>query len=615
VNRSHTLPAPHRAGARGPGLWHATVMTSASHPRLLDDPNLRRLLRMVLEQRKVLAFGLVATAIVAATEPLLAKLTGIMTDRALFERSASALWLPAAFVGLFMVRGVASFASSYLLNRISQRVLVDLRTTMFERMLRWPSSTFENLPSGIVISKFVNEATNALNLAAEVLSTAVRDTLVVIGLIVMLVYYNWQLTLVTLVVGPIIAFTLRGFSRRLRRLNVENQAMLGEMTRTVQEAHEGQRVVKVYDGGAYENERFGLINAKLRGFAMRMQVAWSAATPVTQIVGAIGVAIVMTIALWQVRETKATPGEFVTFLAAALLLLPALRHLAALNGPIARMAAGAESVFRMIDLPPEEETGTRELERASGHVEFRAVGFRYPEAAVEALRGFSLDVRAGEMIALVGPSGAGKTTVINLLPRFLRPTAGDILLDGVSIADLTLASLRRQLALVSQDVVLFDDTIAANIAYGGQRGATKERIRAAAEAAYLLPFIESLPQGFDTRIGESAVKLSGGQRQRLSIARAILKDAPILLLDEATSALDSESERYIQASLERLMQGRTTFVVAHRLSTIERADRIVVLDQGRIVEVGGHASLLAAGGLYAHLHSIQFAQPASERSS
>lgn len=596
-------------------------MTAAPQsPRLLDDPNLRRLFGMVLSHRKPLVVALLATAVAAATDPLLAKLTGVLTDRALLvDDFRTVMWFPLAFVGLFAVRGMANFAGSYLLNRISQSILMDLRMTMFERMLRWPSATFEQMPSSVVISKFVNEATNALNLAAEVLSTAVRDTLIVLGLLLMLVYYNWQLTLVTLLIAPGIALTLRSFSKRLRRLNVENQTMLGEMTRAIQEAHEGRRVVKIYHGEDYENERFRHINARLRGFAMRMQVAWSAATPITQVVGATGVAILMMVALWQARGTQASPGDFVTFLTAALLLLPALRRLSALNGPLARMAAGAQSVFGMMDVPIEEETGSRTLARARGKVEFRHVSFRYPESTANALIDFNLSVAPGEMIALVGPSGSGKTTLINLIPRFISPTDGEIALDGNPIHELTLASLRQQIALVSQDVVLFDDTVTANIAYGAQRDATKEQIRTAAEAAFLLPLIESLPQGFDTPIGESAVRLSGGQRQRISIARALLKDAPILLLDEATSSLDSESERYIQTSLERLMHGRTTFVVAHRLSTIERADRIAVLEHGRLIEIGGHRQLLARGGLYAHLYEIQFAthspEPTTERVS
>ena len=591
-------------------------MTSSSppQPRLLDDPNLRRLFGMVLGHRKVLGFALLATAVAAATDPILAKLTGVLTDRALLERDSSSLmWLPLAFVGLFIVRGFASFASSYLLNRISQSVLMNLRMTMFDRMLRWPAATFEQMPSSVVISKFVNEATNALNLAAEVLSTAVRDSLIVVGLLLMLLYYNWKLTLVALTIAPVIALTLRAFNRRLRRLNVENQVMLGEMTRSVQEVHEGRRVVKIYDGEGYENERFRHINARLRGFAMRMQVAWSAATPLTQIAGAFGLAVLMMVALWQARDTQLSAGDFVTFLAAALLLLPALRHLASLNGPLARMAAAAQSVFGMMDLPTEEDTGTTTLKKATGKVEFRRVSFRYPNTTADALTSIDLSVAPGEMVALVGPSGGGKTTLINLIPRFITPSTGEILLDGLPINELTLASLRRQIALVSQDIVLFDDTVAANIAYGGQSGASKERVQEVAEAAFLLPLIESLPKGFDTPIGESAVRLSGGQRQRISIARALLKDAPILLLDEATSALDSESERYIQTSLERLMQGRTTLVVAHRLSTIERADRIVVLEHGRIVEIGSHRELLSRGGLYAHLYEIQFATHSPEK--
>ena len=576
-------------------------------PSFYRDPIFRRLFARVLGHRRLLSFAFVGMVVTAAIDPAVARLTGLLLDQSLHANDLSAvLWLPPAFVGLIFLRGLSTFASALLLNRVSQAVLVDLRAEMFDRLLRWPQSTIEATPSGIVVSKFLNEASNALNLAAEVMTTAVRDSLTVVALLALLLYFNWQLTLLTLLIAPLIALVLRTFSARLRRLNLGNQDMLGEMTRAVQEAHEGSRVIKLYDGYAYEHGRFAQINDKLRRFSMKMQAAWSAGTPLTQLIAAIGLSIVMTVGLLQAREQNLSPGDFVTFLAAALLMLPALRGLAGLNGPLARMLAAGESVFAVIDSAGEEDTGTRRIERARGRIELRAVSFAYPGAAQPAVEDIELVVEPGEVIALVGPSGAGKTTLINLIPRFIRPTAGRILLDGIDIAELQLASLRRQIALVSQDVVLFDDTIAANIAYGGSRGASDEAIRAAADAAYLLPFIESLPDGFATRIGENAVKLSGGQRQRLSIARALLKDAPILLLDEATSALDSESERYIQASLERLMKGRTTFVVAHRLSTIEAASRIVVLESGRIVESGRHAELLARGGLYSHLHRIQF---------
>jgi subfamily B ATP-binding cassette protein MsbA len=589
------------------------MAASDTRPSFYSDPVFRRLVAKVIVHKRLLMLACAAMSITAVVDPLMARLTGALLDRGFYQRdSAAVLWLPPAFIGLFFLRGLSTFASSLLLNRVSQAVLVDLRATMFERLLRWPQSTIEGAPSGLVISKFLNEASNALNLAAEVMTTAVRDTLTVIALLALLLYYNWQLTLLTLLIAPLIALVLRRFSGRLRRLSLENQAMLGEMTRAVQEAHEGSRVIKVYDGFDYERGRFAAINDKLRRFSMKMQAAWAAGTPLTQLIAATGLSIVIATALWQARTAQLSPGEFVTFLAAAMLLLPALRGLAGLNGPLARMLAAGESVFAMIDSGVEEDRGTRTLERARGRIEFQTVSFAYPGAAGAAVEHVNLHVAPGEMIALVGPSGAGKTTIINLIPRFISPSSGRILLDGIDMQELRLASLRSQIALVSQDVVLFDDSIAANIAYGGCRGAAPEEIRGAADAAYLLPFIESLPDGFETRIGENAVKLSGGQRQRLSIARALLKDAPILLLDEATSALDSESERFIQASLDRLMKGRTTFVVAHRLSTIEAASRIVVLEAGRIVEVGRHAELLARGGLYSHLHRIQFSAPPTE---
>jgi subfamily B ATP-binding cassette protein MsbA len=585
---------------------------SSSRPPLFRDPVFRRLASRVFAHKGTLALAILAMVIASSTEPLLPKLTGMLVDKGLVEREASAaIWLPLAFVGLFVVRGVAGFASSMLLNRISQAVLVDLRAQMFDKLLAWPQSTLEATPSGLVITKFVNEASNALNAAAEIMTTAIRDSLTVALLIGVLLYYNWQLTLVTLVVAPLIVLALRAFGKRMRRLSLESQAMLGELTRSVQEAHDGGRVIRIYGAQTQERERFAAINNKLRRFAMKMQVGWSGATPVTQFIAAIGMAVVFSMALWQARSQALSAGDFVTFLTAALMLLAPLRHLAALNGPVARMMAAGESVFAMIDSEAEIETGSRTLERARGDVCFDGVTFRYPGAAAAAVESLTLNVRAGEMVALVGPSGAGKTTLINLLPRFIEPTDGRILLDGVPLRDVTRGSLRAQMALVSQDVMLFDDSIAANISFGATRGASDAQIRAAAEAAFLMPWIDSLPEGLGTRIGENAVKLSGGQRQRLSIARALLKDAPILLLDEATSALDSDSERYIQASLERLMKGRTTFVVAHRLSTIERADRIVVMEGGRIVEQGSHAHLLAAGGLYSHLHRIQFSAPAA----
>lgn len=588
--------------------------TTSHRPSLVHDPVFRRLARLVLEHKPTLAVATLAMAVTAGTEAALARLSGKMVDTAFVSGDPGAgVWLPFAFVGLIGLRGLANFASSMLLNRVSQFVLLQLRGQMFGTLLAWPQARVEDTPSGLVTSKFVNEASNALNAAAEVMSTAVRDTLSIVALLGVLLYFNWQLTLFAVMAVPAVAFVLRRLSRRLRRLSGGFQDTLGDLTRAVQEAHEGSRVIKVYGAEAQERERFDRINLALRRFATKMQVSWSAATPLSQLIAAIGLSTMFSLGIWQMQAGTVSAGDFVTFVAAAIMILNPVRGLASLSGPLARMLAAGESVFALIDSAPEQETGDRDIGRAAGRVSFDRVSFAYPGAAEPVLTAVSLDVAAGETVALVGPSGAGKTTLINLIPRFLEPTAGEIRIDGLPIRELSRASLRRQIALVSQDVVLFDDTLAANIAFGATRGVTASKIRAAAEAAYLLPLIESLPQGLESRVGENATKLSGGQRQRLSIARALLKDAPILLLDEATSALDSESERFIRASLERLMRGRTTFVVAHRLSTIEGADRIVVLESGRIVEIGRHAELLARGGLYSHLYSIQFAQPEEVR--
>jgi len=477
-------------------------MADSSSRSIFTDPNLRRIMGLVKAHPRPLSLALVGMVIAAVTDPAIAALTRVLLDRGFYDRQPMAgLWVPLAFVGVFLVRGLATYASSYKISSVSQAVLVELRRRMFERLLHWPQSTIENTPSGMVISKFINEASNALNLAAEAMTTAVRDSLSVVALLAVLLYYNWPLTLLTVAFAPLVGGILRVFSARLRQLNVENQRMLGELTRAVQEAHEGARVIKVYDGVGYEAERFEVINSRLRRFAMKMQVAWSAATPATQLIAAIGLSIVIGLALWQARSNNLSAGEFIMFLTSALLLLQPLRHLSSLNGPIARMSAAADSVFAMIDSPQEVDEGTREIERARGAIEFRKVGFQYEGAPALALHEIDLTVAPGETIALVGPSGAGKTTLVNLIPRFIRPTSGQILIDGIEIGQLRLASLRRQVALVSQDVVLFDDTIAANIAYGACRGATPAQVRAAAEAAFLLPLIESLPNGFESRIG------------------------------------------------------------------------------------------------------------------
>ena len=575
-----------------------------------DTSSLRRLLAYLLPYKKRIFVAILAMLVTACSSSLISLLVGKLTDQGFYEKDPTAVWwAPGALLVIAVLHGLSTFTSSYFLQWASQSVLRKLRDEMFARVISWPAEVYQKRPSGTVISKFINEAGTALNTAAEMLSTIVRDVLQIAALTVVLVYYNWKLSLVTLIVAPALAAILRWVSKRMRKYTKGFQSSLGEMTSVVQEGYDGQRIIKIYDGYDHEVGRFSALNEKIRRLALKMQLVAGAGTPLTHIVSMCAVSIVVVVALLQAQAGDLTLGEFITFLSALLLMMTPIRHLAALNGATAKMRAAAESLFSMLDEASEVDPGTKELGSLRGDVRFEHVSHRYTGAENDSVTDFTLDVKAGETVALVGASGAGKTTMINLIPRFWVPSTGEIYFDGVAQSEVTLKSLRSQIALVSQDVVLFDDTIAANIAYG-TFGATREQIEEAARAAYLMPFIESLPEGLDTRVGEAGSKLSGGQKQRISIARALLKNAPILLLDEATSALDTESEKYIQQSLDQLMKGRTTFVVAHRLSTIEGADKIVVMKDGRIQEVGRHEELLTSGGLYAHLYSIQFSKVA-----
>ena len=568
-----------------------------------------RLLGHVRPHWKGFVLTLAATALAAATEPLFPALMKPLLDKGFGQGGNDWLaWLPLAIVGIFALRGIAGFLSSYGMSWVSNRVITDLRQLMFERLMRLPASYFDAHASSVPATRIAYDVNGVAAAATSTLTVLIRDTLSVIGLAGWLMYLNWKLTLISLAVIPLTALVVRAFSKRLRKLSLAAQEGMAQMNEVLQESIRGQKVVKIFGGEQHATSRFGKVNKALRGYGMRQAIAAAAVAPITQIFASVGLAIVVYVALQQSASNETTIGGFVSFITAMLLLLAPLKHLADINAPLQRGLAAAESVFRMLDEATEVDSGTVDLGRARGEIEFVGVGLRYAGSERDALSAIDLVVRPGETLALVGPSGGGKSSFVNLVPRFYHAGSGQIRIDGHDIETLTLGSLRANIAHVSQEVFLFDDTVAANIAYGGKRDAARSEIEAAASAAHALEFINQMPQGFDTVIGENGARLSGGQRQRIAIARAILKNAPILILDEATSALDSESERAVQEALEALMQGRTTLVIAHRLSTVERADRIVVLSQGRIAEIGSHAELLAAGGLYASLYRLQFAE-------
>jgi subfamily B ATP-binding cassette protein MsbA len=568
-----------------------------------------RLMSYVKPYWKVFAWAVVGMVAASATEPLLPALLKPLLDQGF--GAGDARWSPLTFalliIGIMAARGIFTFTSSYFLNWVSSKVVLDLRAAMFGRLLRFPAKYFDDNTSGALLSKVAYDVTNVTAAATTVLTVVVKDSLAIIGLLGFLLYVNWKLTLIALAIAPPIAWTVRVISHRLRRVSRASQQELGELVNVLQEAIECHKVVKVFGGQDYEAGRFRHGSQALRGFTMRAGTAAAMTTPITHIFAAVALSIIIYIAMQDSLAARTTIGTFAAFVAAMMMLLAPLKRITEINTPLQRGLAAAESVFDMIDAPEEHDTGTVDLGRARGELAFEQVRFTYPTRSEPALDGIDLHIRPGETVALVGPSGGGKTTLVNLLPRFYSPDSGRVLLDGHDLQALTLDSLRTNVALVSQEVVLFNDSIYANIAYGRMNGASEKEVVAAAEAAHAMSFIRETPEGLNTLIGENGLRLSGGQRQRLAIARALLKNAPVLLLDEATSALDSESERAVQAALDVLMRGRTTVVIAHRLSTIERADRIAVLERGRVVELGSHAELLTADGLYARLYRTQYA--------
>lgn len=479
-----------------------------------------------------------------------------------------------------------------------------LRTELFTKVLKWPLDQYQAHSTGLICSKFVNEANIALSGAVQAAIVLVRDSMQVVALFALLLWQNWMLTLVACVVGPIAAIILRRIRKRMRKIVAESQQAIADILSRVQESYEAEKLIKVSNTYEFETQRFDTVNETIRRTGLKQQKLTGMGTPVTQVVTMAGVAVVVAFALFEAQQGLLTVGEFITFLSAMLLLMPPLQHLAGLNATFTSVSVAAQSVFSLIDTPEETDSGTETLEHARGEITFNDVHMSYPGSANEALAGISFSVAAGEHVALVGHSGSGKSTAVNLVPRFWNVSSGSVKIDGIDVRDLTLSSLRHQISVVSQDVFLFDTSIRENVTYG-LTGITNEDVKAAIEAAALTEFVQTLPQGLDTRVGENGNLLSGGQKQRVSIARALLKNAPILILDEATSALDSESEQKIKVALDCLMKGRTCLMVAHRFSTIENADRIIVMDQGRIVEEGTPDALIAKNGIYAKLKALQ----------
>ncbi len=567
----------------------------------------QRLLGYAVPYWRVFIIAVLAMVLFAATDTGFAALMKPMLDGNFTDRDPAMIrFVPLALIGLFVFRGLAGFVSRYGMSWIGRRVIQVLRRDLFHQLLRLPARYYDLNPSGRLLSRLTFDVEQVAEATTNAVTILIRDSLTMLFLLAYMFWISGWLTLLFLVIGPVLVLLIRAVSRNFRRISHRIQDSMGELTQFSDEVIHGQRLVKTFTGEQYQEQQFEQVNERNRRLHLKMAAVLGASTPVVQLIAACILALVIYLATLESVTREISVGSFVSFITAMLLLMQPIKRLTNINASIQRGVAAARSIFEVLDEQTEPDSGTLALPRASGAIEFRNLYFAYDLAKGDVLKDISFAVQPGQSVALVGRSGSGKTTLANLLVRFYEPRQGAICLDGEDIRHYRLADLRRQVAMVGQDVILFNDTIAHNIAYGRTDEVSEAEIIACAEAAHAMEFIRELPDGLASRIGDRGVLLSGGQRQRIAIARAMLRDAPVLVLDEATSALDSESERAVQDALHKLMQNRTSLIIAHRLSTVEHADRILVLEQGRIVESGNHATLLAQQGRYADLYRLQF---------
>lgn len=567
----------------------------------------KRLLRYVKPYWFGFAAVVLAMVVYAATETGMAAMMKPLMDGSFVDRDPQIIKLiPLALIGLFIVRGLSDFFTTYGLGWISRNVIKTLREEMFNKLITLPASFYDHSTSGQLMSKLLYDVEQVASAATDAIMTIIRDSLTIVGLLAWMFYLNGYLSLIILLTVPFIGLLVYYVSIRFRRLSKNIQDSMGDVSHVSGEIIEGHREVKTFGSQAYEIRRFDKVNQLNRRQRMKKIATDAISQPIISLIAASGLAVVIYLATLPDMLEKITVGGFISFVTAMLMLLTPLKRLTKVNSKLQAGIAAAESIFTLLDQQAESDTGTRSMTRARGHIEYRNLNFSYQPEKGKVLDDISLTIEPGQTVAFVGHSGSGKTTLVSLLARFYQPDSGQILLDGIDIAELKLADLRRQISLVNQQVILFNDTVANNICYGQMEPVDEARIIDAAKAAHAWNFIQRLPEGLQTQVGENGVLLSGGQRQRLAIARALLRDAPILILDEATASLDSEAERHIQAALENLMQSRTTLVIAHRLSTIEQADQIIVMHDGRIIESGTHQELLTRGRHYAELHRLQF---------